>query len=56
MTRFDLDPSVRPQDDLFRHVNGHWLRDTQIDPDKKAAGAFITLRDASEAAIREIVT
>ena len=56
MTSFDLDPSVRPQDDLFRHVNNHWLRDTQIDPDKRGAGAFITLQDASEAAIREIVT
>jgi putative endopeptidase len=56
VTAFDIDPSVRPQDDLFRHVNGRWLDEVQIDPDKQAAGAFITLRDASEAAIREIVT
>jgi predicted metalloendopeptidase len=20
-----LDPGIRPQDDLFRHVNGQWL-------------------------------
>lgn len=56
VTRFDLDPSIRPQDDLFRHVNGRWLETVEIDADKQAAGAFITLRDASEAAIREIVT
>ena len=56
VSEFDLDPSVRPQDDLFRHVNGHWLDTVQIDADKQAAGAFITLRDASESAIREIVT
>ena len=56
VTAFDIDPSIRPQDDLFRHVNGRWLDTVEIAPDKQAAGAFITLRDASEAAIREIVT
>ena len=48
--------SVRPQDDLFRHVNGRWLARTEIPADKQAAGAFIDLRDAAEQAIRVIVT
>ncbi len=56
MTPFDIDPSVRPQDDLFRHVNGRWLARTEIPADKQAAGAFIDLRDAAEQAIRVIVT
>ena len=56
MTHFDLDPNFRPADDLFRHVNGRWLASAQIAEDKQAAGAFIELRDASEAAIRDIVT
>jgi putative endopeptidase len=56
VTRFDTDPSIRPQDDLFRHVNGRWLATTEIPSDKHAAGAFIELRDASERAIRDIVT
>ncbi len=56
MTSFDLDPTIRPQDDLFRYVNGHWLTTTEIPADKAAAGAFIELRDASERAIRDIVT
>lgn len=56
MTSFDLDPTVRPQDDLFRHVNGRWLADVEIPADKHAAGAFVDLRDASERAIRDIVT
>lgn len=56
VTNFDLDPTVRPQDDLFRHVNGRWLASTEIPADKHATGAFMELRDASEQAIRDIVT
>lgn len=56
---FDLsgfDRSVRPQDDLYRHVNGAWLNRTQIPDDKPSAGAFIELRDQAEAAVRELIT
>jgi len=56
VTAFDLDPDVRAQDDLFRHVNGRWLATAEIPADKHSAGAFIDLRDASERAIRDIVT
>ena len=56
MTAFDLNPDIRPQDDLFRHVNGHWLSTVEIPADEHASGAFIDLRNASERAIREIVT
>ena len=56
MTDFDLDPAVRPADDLFRHVNGRWLATAQIADDRAAAGAFVDLRDESEIAIRDIVT
>ena len=35
-----FDRSVRPQDDLFRHVNGGWLASTEIPPDKPAYGGF----------------
>ncbi len=56
MTHFDIDPTIRPQDDLFRHVNGRWLAGVEIPADKHAAGAFMDLRDASEEAIKEIVT
>ena len=28
------DPSIRPQDDLFRHVNGAWLASTEIPADR----------------------
>ncbi|GAA2008388.1 peptidase M13 [Nakamurella flavida] len=49
------DPAVRPQDDLFRAVNGRWLREAVIPPDRSVDGAFHALRDDSEAACREIV-
>ena len=45
----DLDAEVRPQDDLFRHVNGKWLKDGQIPPDRPFDGAFFSLRDRAEA-------
>lgn len=52
----DFDPAIRPADDLFRHVNGGWLSTATIDDDKPGAGAFITLRDEAEAAVRDIIT
>lgn len=56
---FDLsaaDPQVRIQDDLFRHVNGTWLRTTEIPADQSWTGAFIKLRDAAEEAVKDIIT
>jgi putative endopeptidase len=46
---------VRPQDDLFRHVNGVWLDTTDIPEDKAIFGAFHMLADDSELAVREIL-
>ena len=37
----DFDPEVRVQDDLYRHVNGRWLAETEIPADKPLTGAFI---------------
>ena len=56
MSAFDLDPTVRPQDDLFGYVNRHWLDTVEIPSDKPAAGVFLDLREDSERAIRDIVT
>jgi putative endopeptidase len=53
LTEFDAD--IRAQDDLFRHVNGPWLRTAPIAPDRATAGAFITLVDDAEKAVRTII-
>lgn len=49
------DLSVRPQDDLYRHFNGQWLKTAVIPADRASDGAFITLRIQSEARVREII-
>ena len=49
-----FDMGVRPADDLFRYVNGHWLDTTPIPDDKPSIGAFEGLRDESEKAIHDI--
>ena len=51
----ELDPAVRPQDDLFRHVNGKWIARTEIPSDKARYGSFLVLAEEAEKAVREIV-
>ena len=50
-----VDPKVRAQDDLFRHVNGKWLAEATIPADRSADGAFYKLRETAEADIRAII-
>lgn len=51
----ELDPAVRPQDDLFRHVNGKWIDRTEIPADKARYGSFIVLHEEAERAVRDII-
>jgi putative endopeptidase len=51
----ELSDKIRPQDDLFRHVNERWIERTPIPPDKASYGTFMRLFEASEQAIRGIV-
>jgi putative endopeptidase len=50
-----MDRSVKPGDDFFRYVNGKWAAKTQIPPDKTSFGAFVILRDLSEARVRALL-
>src|SRR5450755_963397 len=50
-----VDQSVRPQDDLYRHLNGKWLDSFQIPADKGAYGAFTRIDDATQEQLRSIV-
>lgn len=55
-----IDPSTlsktdRPQDDLYRFMNGTWLDATEIPADQAIYGSFHILRDNSEIAVREIL-
>ncbi|VXB34718.1 Endothelin-converting enzyme Metallo peptidase. MEROPS family M13 [Arthrobacter sp. 9AX] len=50
-----FDNTVRPQDDLYQHVNGAWLKTTEIPDDRPLEGTFTALRDGSEIAVRDII-
>ena len=52
----DFDTSTPVADDLYRHVNGHWLDTVVIPEDRPAWGAFYVLREQSEKAINDIIT
>ena len=51
----ELNPDVKPNTDLFRHVNGSWLDNTEIPEDKAVYGSFYMLADDSEIAVREVL-
>jgi putative endopeptidase len=50
-----LDPATRPQDDLYRHVNGRWIASHRIPPDRAMDGTFRRLFDEAEEQVREII-
>jgi putative endopeptidase len=51
-----VDPRARPQDDLFGHVNGHWLAEYAIPADRATDGAFRSLFDRAEEQVRDLIT
>ncbi|MCX2931846.1 M13 family metallopeptidase [Mycobacterium sp. CVI_P3] len=50
-----VEAEVRPQDDLFGHVNGRWLTEYAIPGDRATDGAFRTLYDRAEEQVRELI-
>ncbi|MET8422627.1 M13 family metallopeptidase [Nocardia sp. NPDC004860] len=49
------DPTVRPQDDLYRFVNGKWLQEYQLPPDKSSFGTFDDVQERVQGQLREII-
>ena len=54
--REGMDTDIRPQDDLFGHVNGRWLAETEIPSDRSSWGPFVQLADVCEQQVRDIIT
>ncbi|GAA1461779.1 M13 family metallopeptidase [Williamsia maris] len=50
-----LDGAVTPQNDLFRHVNGSWLRSYQIPADKASFSTFDELNDEAQKHLKAII-
>jgi putative endopeptidase len=51
----NADRTVRPQDDLFRAVNGAWLGRTEIPADQSSYGSFAILAEKAESDVRAIL-
>lgn len=51
----ELSTEIRPQDDLFRHVNGQWLARTEIPDDKARWGSFHLIAEQAEKDVRDII-
>jgi len=50
-----VDPAVRPQDDLYRALNGKWLDAFEIPADKAHYGVFDELRDRTLEQLKGII-
>ncbi len=50
-----LSTEIRPQDDLFRYVNGPWLDATEIPEDKARWGSFHLIAEQAEKDVRTII-
>ena len=50
-----MDRGVRPQDDLFRHVNGTWLENTPFPAEYASAGIGIMLFEKAQEDVRAIL-
>jgi len=51
----NFDTTVRPQDDLYRYVNGTWMAKTEIPADKSNYGTFTILSDQAEKDLLAII-
>ncbi len=51
----DFSAAIRPQDDLYRHVNGAWIDRTEIPGDKARWGSFHLLAEQAEKDVRAII-
>jgi putative endopeptidase len=50
-----LSSEMRPQDDLFRHVNGTWIDTTEIPDDKARWGSFHLIAEQAEKDVHDII-
>ena len=55
MSTTHRDSDTRPQDDLYRHINGLWLTEHEIPADRARDGVFRALFDQAEEQVKEII-
>jgi putative endopeptidase len=50
-----MDNNVRAQDDFFNHVNGNWIKQTEIPGDQGSWGSFNELRENNNKVVLEVL-
>ena len=50
-----IEPSVKPQDDFYRYLNGKWLKTVEIPADQSSWGAFEELYENSLTDLRGLI-
>ncbi|HEU4852367.1 MAG TPA: M13-type metalloendopeptidase [Telluria sp.] len=50
-----VDKSVRAQDDFFLHLNGNWMKNTEIPADRSSWGSFHKLIEDTQPQLRSII-
>ena len=51
-----MDPDIRPQDDLFGHVNERWMAEAELPADRSNCGPFVQLlADLAEEQVHRII-
>jgi len=50
-----INPEIRPQDDLFRFMNGTWLTESKIPEDRSGDGVFDELGEYVEKQVKQII-
>jgi endothelin-converting enzyme/putative endopeptidase len=50
-----FDQEVRPQDDFFDYVNGKWVAETELPPDRARWGRFNMLAEKSQENVRALI-
>jgi putative endopeptidase len=49
------DKAVRPGDDFYRYVDGHWLATEKIPADRTTWGSFAVLREQADSDVKSII-
>ena len=55
IARENMDDSVRPQDDFYRYVNGHWLASVQIPADRGRWSTYDEMRERINGTLRNLL-
>ncbi len=51
----DLDPTIRPQDDFYAHVNNRWIESTEIPPEWSRYGTMQIVYERTEQQLKTII-